>query len=123
MRVAVTHRLHPARLGRCYDSFNEVDGIPGSCEIIAASFSAMVMQFVNDPGKAGTGPPPDGHVWVTPTRLPEPPAPAAAGFARRRVRRGRAWACPLFPPPGAAEVSGVKGSPQGCRAQRDAQHP
>ncbi len=37
--------------------------------------------------------------------------------------RGRAWACPLFLVPGAAEISGVKGSPQGCRAQRDAEHP
>jgi len=36
---------------------------------------------------------------------------------------GQALACPLFLPPGAAEVSGVQGSPQGCRAQRDAQHP
>ena len=36
---------------------------------------------------------------------------------------GQAWACPLFLLPGAAVVSGVQGSPQGCRAQRDAQHP
>jgi hypothetical protein len=27
MGGAVTHRLHPARLGRCYDSFPEVHGI------------------------------------------------------------------------------------------------
>ena len=56
--MAVTHRLHPARLGRCYDSFHEVHGIPGSCEIIAASFSAMVMEFLNDPG--------NGWYWISP---------------------------------------------------------
>ena len=50
MGVAVTHRLYPARLGRCYDSFHEVHGIPGSCEVIAASFSGMVMEFLGDPG-------------------------------------------------------------------------
>ena len=50
MGVAVTHRLHPARLGSCCDSFHEVHGIPGSWEIIAASFSAMVVEFLNDPG-------------------------------------------------------------------------
>jgi hypothetical protein len=33
MAVAVTHRLHPARLGSCYDSFHEVHGIPSSGEI------------------------------------------------------------------------------------------
>ena len=44
MGVAVTHRLHAARLDRRYGSFHEVHGIPGSCEIIAASFSAMVME-------------------------------------------------------------------------------
>jgi hypothetical protein len=43
MGGAVTHRLHPARLGHCYDSFHEVHGIPGPCEIIAASFSGIVM--------------------------------------------------------------------------------
>jgi len=37
--------------------------------------------------------------------------------------RGRLVACPLFLLPGAAVVSGVKGGPQGRRAQRDAQHP
>src|SRR5216683_1162792 len=72
---------------------------------------------------AGTGPPADGHVWVTPTRFPEPPNPAAAGVCAPCVRRGGSRPAPLFLPPGAAEVSGVKGSPQGCRAQRDAQHP
>lgn len=50
--------LHPARLGRCYDSFYEVHGVPGSCEVIAASFSAMLMEFLNDPG--------DGWYWTSP---------------------------------------------------------
>ncbi len=43
--------------------------------------------------------------------------PAIAGGLRAaRVGGGQAWACPLFLVPGAAVVSGVKGSPQGCRA-------
>jgi antitoxin YokJ len=60
MGVAVTHRLHPARLRRCYDSLHEVHGIPGACEIIAASFSAMVMEFLNDPGHGWYCTSPDG---------------------------------------------------------------
>ena len=60
MGVAVTHRLHPARLGSCCDSFHEVHGIPGSWEIIAASFSAMVVEFLNDPG--------NGWYWTSPGR-------------------------------------------------------
>jgi hypothetical protein len=40
-----------------------------------------------------------------------------------RVRAGQAGACPLFLFPGAAGVPGVKGGPQGRRAQRGAQHP
>ena len=51
------------------------------------------------------------------------PGPGTAGLAGRAPGLGRPWACPLFLPPGAAEVSGVQGSPPGCRAQRDAQHP
>jgi hypothetical protein len=47
--------------------------------------------------------------------------PATAGL-RAAFMAGAGLACPLLLPPGAAEVSGVKGSPQGCRAQRDAQH-
>jgi hypothetical protein len=35
-------------------------GIPGSCEIIAASFSAMVMEFLNDPGNGWYCTSPDG---------------------------------------------------------------
>jgi hypothetical protein len=50
--------LHAARLGRCYDSFHEVHGIVGSCEIIAASFSAMLKEFLNDPG--------NGWYWTSP---------------------------------------------------------
>jgi hypothetical protein len=45
------------------------------------------------------------------------------GVLRAARSAGQAWACPLFLVPGAAVVSGVKGSPQGCRAQRDAEHP
>jgi antitoxin YokJ len=71
MGVAVTHRLHPARLGRCYASFHEVHRIPGSCEIIAASFSAMVMEFLNDPGNGWVlHLPRMAHVRVTPTKVP-----------------------------------------------------
>ena len=48
----------------------------------------------------------------------------ASGYRSRPPRRGpraargggQALACPLFLTPGAAEVSGVQGSPQGCRA-------
>jgi hypothetical protein len=50
--------LHPARLGRCYDSFHEVHGIADSCEIIAASFSAMLTEFLHDPG--------EGWYWTSP---------------------------------------------------------
>jgi hypothetical protein len=74
MGVAVTHRLHSARLGRCYDSFHEVHGIPDSCEIIAASFSAMVMEFLNDPGNG----------WYCTATLP-----ATACHVLRRVMRDR----------------------------------
>ena len=49
--------------------------------------------------------------------------PRHRGGLRAARSAGQAWACPLFLVPGAAVVSGVKGSPQGCRAQRDAQHP
>jgi len=49
---------------------------------------------------------------------------AGMGLALVRPRpAGQALACPLFLLPGAAVVSGVKGGPQGRRAQRDAQHP
>lgn len=44
-------------------------GIPGSCEIIAASFSAMVMEFLNDPGNGRYRTSPDGHVWMTHGRI------------------------------------------------------
>jgi len=60
--------------------------------------------------------------WNAATHLGARSRPPPAGLRAARTA-GRAWACPLFLPPGAAEVSGVKGSPQGCRAQRDAEHP
>ena len=60
MGVAVTHRLRPARPGRCYGSFREVHGIPGSCEIIVALLSATVMEFLNDPGNDWYRTSPDG---------------------------------------------------------------
>ena len=39
--------------------------------------------------------------------------PATAGGLRAARVAGQAWACPLFLVPGAAVVSGVKGSPPG----------
>jgi hypothetical protein len=33
----------------------------------------MVMEFLNDPGNGWYRASPDGHVWMTPTKFPEPP--------------------------------------------------
>jgi len=37
--------LHPDRLGRCYDSFWDRHGVPGSCSIVALSFTQMLEGF------------------------------------------------------------------------------
>lgn len=50
--------LHPARLGRCYDSFHEMHGIPGSCDVIATSFTGLLTEFLNDRG--------GGWYWTAP---------------------------------------------------------
>ena len=42
--------LHPDRLGRCYDSFREVHGVPGSCAIIAQSFTDLIERLIASKG-------------------------------------------------------------------------
>jgi hypothetical protein len=49
--------------------------------------------------------------------------PAAAGFARRARWRGRPGPALCSWPQGPQRSPGSRGSPQGCRAQRDAEHP
>ncbi len=34
--------LHPARLGRCYDSFWDVHASPGNCAVVAVSFTDLL---------------------------------------------------------------------------------
>jgi hypothetical protein len=69
MGVAVTHRPPPACLGT-----------PGACEIIAASFSAMVMEFLNDPGngwyRTCLGPLLEALISVKRSESPTCPGPA-----------------------------------------------
>lgn len=38
--------LDPARLGRCYDSFWDCHGVPGSCPIIARSFTELLENLI-----------------------------------------------------------------------------
>lgn len=47
----VTIDLHPDRLGRCYDSFWDRHGIPGSCPVIAVSFSDLIKRMLQNGGR------------------------------------------------------------------------
>jgi antitoxin YokJ len=42
--------LHPDRLGICYDSFHEVHGVPGSCAVVARSFTDLVDRLLRAHG-------------------------------------------------------------------------
>jgi hypothetical protein len=43
--------LHPARLGRCYDSFSDRHGVAGSCAVVAESFSELVEHLMRARGR------------------------------------------------------------------------
>ncbi|QFT89229.1 Antitoxin YokJ [Bacillus sp. THAF10] len=47
----LTIDLNPLRLGRCYDSHWEIHGVPGSCPIIANSFTEFLDRIVMNRGK------------------------------------------------------------------------
>lgn len=42
--------LHPDRRGVCYDSFFEVHGVPGSCAIVARSFTDLLERLLDAQG-------------------------------------------------------------------------
>jgi hypothetical protein len=42
--------LHPARLGRCYDSFHETHGFVGDTPIIARSFTELLQRLFENRG-------------------------------------------------------------------------
>lgn len=47
----LTIDLHPDRLGRCYDSFRETHGLPGSCPIIARTFTELLSRLIENKGQ------------------------------------------------------------------------
>jgi antitoxin YokJ len=47
----LTIDLHPARLGRCYDSFWDRHAIPGTSDIIAASFTELLTRLLENGGQ------------------------------------------------------------------------
>ena len=47
----LTIDLHPGRLGRCYDSFFDSHGVPGSCPIIAKTFTELLSRLIENQGK------------------------------------------------------------------------
>ncbi len=47
----LTIDLSPERLGRCYDSFYDRHGVPGSCAIIARSFSELLERLIDNRGE------------------------------------------------------------------------
>jgi antitoxin YokJ len=54
--------LHPDRVGTCYDSFREVHGVPGSCAVIALSFTDLLERLLAAHG---------GHwYWLEPDFAP-----------------------------------------------------
>jgi hypothetical protein len=48
--ACLTIDLHPSRLGRCYDSFWDRHGIPGSCPVIASSFTDLLRLLLANQG-------------------------------------------------------------------------
>jgi antitoxin YokJ len=46
----LTIDCHPARLGRCYDSFSDRHGVRGSCPIIATSFGTLLQRLLDGRG-------------------------------------------------------------------------
>ena len=47
----ITIDLHPDRIGRCYDSFWDRHGIPGSCPVIAGSFTELLSRLLKNEGR------------------------------------------------------------------------
>lgn len=47
----LTIDLNPMRLGRCYDSFYDRHGVPGSCPIIAQSFCELLERLIENGGE------------------------------------------------------------------------
>jgi len=47
----LTIDLAPARLGRCYDSFFDRHGVPGSCPVIARSFTELLQKLIENGGQ------------------------------------------------------------------------
>jgi hypothetical protein len=47
----LTIGLVPERVGRCYDSFFDRHGIPGSCPVVATSFTDLLRLTVENHGK------------------------------------------------------------------------
>lgn len=46
----VTIDLHPARIGRCYDSFWDRHGVVGSCPVIALTFQELLERSFRNKG-------------------------------------------------------------------------
>jgi hypothetical protein len=46
----LTIDLERSRLGRCYDSFWDSHGVPGSCAIVATSFSDLLRRLLDNRG-------------------------------------------------------------------------
>lgn len=47
----ITIDLNPKRLGRCYDSFWDCHAMPGYSQIVAKSFTELLLQLVKNQGK------------------------------------------------------------------------
>jgi hypothetical protein len=47
----LTIDLNSSRLGRCYDSFWDRHGVPGSCKIIALSFTDLLRRLIENSGR------------------------------------------------------------------------
>ncbi len=54
----LTIDCHPNRLGRCYDSFWDSHGVAGSCAIVAASFTELLVRLMDGEGQ--------GWYWLRP---------------------------------------------------------
>ena len=51
----LTIDLSEKRFGKCYDSHYEVHGVPGSCPIIALSFTELIFNLISAKGKYWQG--------------------------------------------------------------------
>lgn len=50
-RHIISIDLSPARSGLCYDSFDDVHGIAGSCPVIAPTFTDLLRQLIDARGE------------------------------------------------------------------------